>query len=453
MTRTLRSWCGTLLLLTGLTAVSACREVSAPTLGPPYLAIVALIDGPSDALKGTKVTYRIRELSGTVGFDSTVSVAVSDTIILSVVPASYVAELTGVPAICNIRDGTTQGIQVPENSNTSLIRYNLRCRAPLQVTVAADGFAVDSELVYRLTPASGPAITGILHLKRPAKPNPITADSSLADTLVFAQLPNGPSRFELGAVAANCATINSGGEDRSFDADSVGGVRLDFRIACSEEPNRPSIVSVRGSYHDGAGAMVLVATDPNRDLERYTWDLTDCRRKSLLTGGYRLRRGVSVERTAGQDTVTIVAGYEVGLPDATLTGKCFAVWVADERGNTSLVREVPLGGIGGSAPVATAFNARFNGTRTLATTLIAQDADNDYVGFFGAVRLRDGTLFSTDGQPDIGFYNRVGYLGQVVPDVPLLTPPLTYENFFAVILYLVDAAGNFVRLEDGDLFQ
>jgi hypothetical protein len=37
--------------------------------------------------------------------------------------------------------------------------------------------------------------------------------------------------------------------------------------------------------------------------------------------------------------------------------------------------------------------------------------------------------------------------------VPLGNGSITFDNFYAVILDLFDAQGNFTRIEDADLFQ
>ena len=80
------------------------------------------------------------------------------------------------------------------------------------------------------------------------------------------------------------------------------------------------------------------------------------------------------------------------------------------------------------------------------------DPDGDFAGVFVAARLRDGILSPPDGQPDIGIYNVAGYLVPNLPDLPL-TSRIQYGDVLAIIVYLVDAAGNFTRLEDSDVFR
>ena len=62
--------------------------------------------------------------------------------------------------------------------------------------------------------------------------------------------------------------------------------------------------------------------------------------------------------------------------------------------------EEPIGDESGPGPVPMAFNARFATTLSLTTTL--EVIEPDYAGFFGAATLRDGTLFTPDGKPDVG---------------------------------------------------
>ncbi|MGH7702745.1 MAG: hypothetical protein ACREMO_06600 [Gemmatimonadales bacterium] len=182
-------------------------------------------------------------------------------------------------------------------------------------------------------------------------------------------------------------------------------------------------------------------------MERYFWGLTDCQGTSILPNGGRLRRGLSADRTAGEDTVTVLGAIEVGLPDADLQGRCTALRVVDEPGNTTPVREEPIGGEGGRPPMASTFFTTFIGTTALRTTLTASDPDGDLVGVFAAARLRDGILGPPDGRDDIGVFNPSGYLDTNLPDIPLGSL-FQYYDVRAVIVYLIDARGNFVRIED-----
>jgi hypothetical protein len=417
--------------------VAACSEATGPRHGlPPYLAVVATVVAPSGKAAGARYTYRVRELSGTLGIDTMISIAPRDTLILAVPPASYLVELDSVPPQCKSREGP-QTVTVVAGTNTTLVRYFVLCQTQLTVAVLTDG-ANDGPYAYRLTTADGRGRMGLLHRE---------------DTLALDGLPAGLTTVDLAAVPANCILTNNGGARHTVVLDSAGGVRLDFLVRCSDPAHRPSVVFAHATYHDGATGLVFRATDPDRDIDRYVWDLTDCHRNSLLArGGGSTRGGLRGGRTANQDTMTVVTAFEAALPPST-GDQCVSLWVADSYGYASPVVETPLIPLRrGSAPVAAQFNAYFFGTQAMGIDLAARDSDGDLVGVFVAARLRDGTLGQPDGVPDLAYANTAGYLGVSAPPVPL-TSTITYDKVLALIVYLIDAQGNFTRLEDDDLFQ
>jgi len=236
-------------------------------------------------------------------------------------------------------------------------------------------------------------------------------------------------------------------------SDSLGGAAHEFRVICSDPAARPRLLSVHASYHDGAAGLLFRLTDPTGDPDRYFFNVTDCNRRGLLGTGPRFRRGLDTGPTAGRDTVTAMATFELGLPDDSLRGKCALLYVADYDGNLSVLTETPLEAGRGRAPVVTSLNARFNGTQSLFAQVTATDADNDLFGVFGAAILRDGTIGAPDNHSDIGAYNGIGYPGVALPSLSLGTGGLGYESFLGVIVYVFDLAGNFTRVEDDDLFQ
>jgi hypothetical protein len=409
-------------------SLTACSEAAGPTFGPPpYLAVVATVVAPSGAAAGTRYTYHVRELSGTLGIDTTISVAPRDTMILSVPPASYEVDLGDVPAQCKSREGA-QFVSIVEGTNTTLLRYFVLCQTQLTVSVLTDG-ANPGPYVYRLATADGRERIGLLDRD---------------DTLALDGLPAGPTTVDVGAVPANCILTNNGGARQTVTLDSAGGAQLDFTIRCSDPAHRPQVLFARATYHDGVTGLVFRATDPDRDIDRYVWDLTDCHRNTLLpTGGGSTRGGLRGGRTANQDTITVLTTFEVPLPPSTGEDRCVALWVADSYGYASPVIETPLApSRGGSPPVAVQFDAYFVGTEAVLMDLATFDADRDFVGAFVAARLRDGSLV---------YANTAGYLGMAVPPVPLTT--ITYDKVHSIIVYLLDAQGNFTRLEDDNLFQ
>jgi hypothetical protein len=271
------------------------------------------------------------------------------------------------------------------------------------------------------------------------------------DTLRLDGLAPGDYTLQLDHVAPNCVVTSDGGATQHAVVSDSVSVLMDFRIVCSDEARRPRILSFASSYHDGTSGFMFRAADPDHDIERYAWDITDCQGKSVLPQGGRLRRGLTQDRTAGQDTITVFGAIELGIPDADLQGRCTSLRVADEAGNTTPVVEEPIGNESGTGPTPTAFNARFLNTASLETTL--EVSDPAYAGVFAAALLRDGTLDAPDGQLDIGVFNTVGYLGTVLPTVPLGGGAPQYFDYYSVILYLFNQDGNFTRIEDDDLFH
>lgn len=423
---------GLLLLLLALTS---CRAPTAAQLS--YLAILPTILAPEASVAGTHYRYRVHELSGKLPLDTLVVVAPTDTVILPVRPATYVVELDGVPAQCRIRDGGERVVLIGEGTNTTAVRYFVLCQSQLVISVFTDGATANLAFVYHVAAANGAQHVGLLHP---------------TDTLELEGLVPGATTIDLASVPPQCAVTSDGGPQRVVQLDSAGGVEVDFRVRCADPAHRPHVQSLRASYHDGVAGFVFKAADPDRDIERYVWDLTDCRRTSLLPTGASTRGGLSSGRTANHDTITVLATFDVGKADSLMRGRCAALWIMDTQGNPSEVIEVPLGGVG-RAPSANFFNAHFQGTELLRTELVAGDPDGDFVGVFVQVLLRDGTTGLPDGEPDVAYFNTVGYLGSAIPDVPLGSGRLTYDAFYAVIVYLLDAQGNFTRLVDNDLFR
>ncbi|MEO8138231.1 MAG: hypothetical protein ABI742_01235 [Gemmatimonadota bacterium] len=422
------------LVLTVLLALAGCNDPTAPTQ-PPYIAVVAVITAAPGTDVGAQYSYRIEEISGTLKIDKTFHVSPTDTVIMPVKPATYRITLTGLPPQCQVQDGNEIYLLVPPGSNTAIWRYLISCESQLTVTTGTDGFAADNGFIYHVT-GPGSDRTGIL-----------TGN----DTLRMDGLAPGDYDVSLAHVASNCVVTNDGGTRLHFALDGKGGSKADFRIVCSDEAHRPSLLSFASSYHDGTSGFLIRATDPDHDIERYAWDITDCHGKSVLTGGGRLRRGLSQDRSAGQDTITVFGAIELGLPDASVQGHCTSIRVADEFGNTTPVVEELIGNETGPGPLPAYFNAQFSTTASLSTQLTMTDPA--FAGVFAAALLRDGILFPPDGNPDLGVFNTEGYTDVLLPTVPLGGNQPQYYDYYSVILYLFDSTGNFTRVEDNDLFH
>ena len=426
-----------LLWLLGALLLSGCREAAAPQVS--YLAIIPTILAPQSSVAGTRYHYRVRELSGEIPIDTVVTTAPTDTVILPLPPATYAVALDGVPPQCRVRETGERYVLIAANTNTTALRYFIVCQTQLVITVATDGPPNSGgSYVYRIATADGRERIGLVHT---------------ADTLAFEGLALGPATIDLAAVPARCVVVSNGGNERTVQLDSAGGLEVAFLVRCGDPIHRPRVLSFKATYHDGIAGVVFSGTDPDRDLERYTWDLTDCHRTSL-TGASSTRGGLSDQgsRTYNRDTVTVVTVFDIGLPDSSVSGKCAALWLTDTQGNPSEIIEVPLGDAG-QPPIASFFNAHLIGVDVLRTELTTSDPDGDFVGTYMQLRLRDGMVRPPDGQPDIAYRGSLGYLGSEIPDLLLGTGVLTYDNIYAVIVYIFDAQGNFTRLEDTDLFH
>lgn len=407
---------------------------------PTYLAIVNKILAPAGVPPTGTYRYRIAELSGTLHIDTTLTGAPTDTVIVILPPATYEVTISDVPPVCGVRQ-PVQYVQIPPRSNTSIIRYAIDCDAALTIETSTDGFDVDPEFLYRLTAPDGTERLGSVRSN---------------DTLRVSGVGAGEYDFQLIGIAEHCVVTSDGGARRRLTVREQGGAQLLFRVVCSRVAERPRLLALRGSYAGGVSAFTLRAVDPDRDIERYYWDLTDCRANSVLPKGGRLRRNLLNERTAYQDTVLIAAAFEVGVADSLLAGKCVAMRVMDQYGNSTPVIQAPLAPAVGRPPVIERFNASYIGTSHLRTTLAARDPDGDLVGTFVAARLRDGVLGPPDGAQDIGIFSSAGFLGTAIPDFRLGTPNdrfPRYDDYYGLIVYVIDAAGNFVRQEDSDLFR
>lgn len=422
----------------GVILFAACTSDPTAPQQPPYIAIVSIFTSDGNVDLGDDYTYRVTEISGTTGFDRIIHASPTDTIIVPVDPATYLVTLTGVPPYCRLPGNGSSDyyILVPEGSNTSIIRYQISCASPFTITTGTDGSQPDDAYVYQLRGPGGER-NGII---------------SGNDTLRFDDLEPGTWDVNLVHVADNCVVTSArGARPRLVVADTGAGTRVDFRILCADPAQRPKLVSFASSYHDGTSAFMIRATDPQGDIERYAWDITDCQGRSVLPAGGRLRRGLLASLATPGDTITIYGAIEPGLPDSVFgPGRCTSIRVADQYDNSTPIYEDPIGGET-PGPAGVAINARFLNTSSLETRVTA--GASAVQGFFAAARLRDGVLFPPDGAPDLGVFNPLGYNDVLIPTVPLGGGRPQYYDYYAVIVYLFDRAGNFIRLEDDDLFN
>jgi hypothetical protein len=420
-----------------LSALLGCSDSVGPP-GPPYLAIVTQVSRLPGAVAPETLTYRVWELSGTLGFDRTVRVAAGDTIILSVPPATFVVDLEDVPASCFIREGPQRGLTLSRDDNTGLVRYAVQCRSLLDVQIAADGYDVDTDYLLRVRSAAGFervfAVGG-------------------SDTISVNDVPPDTYEVELGGVAENCVVTNLDGARQLMVVDSAGGAVVDFRIRCSVATQRPEILSFIAGNSGGVGVFAVTVTDASRDIDGYEWDLTDCQGRSVLPDRRRRsRRNVRAGRAALGDTVTIVGVFDLEVSPDVFTNRCQAIRVFDFQGNTSEFVVQRMMRPSGSAPRIAGFNSLLIGTAFVQTAMVVTDADGDIVGHFVSVLLRDGTLNTANGQPDVGVLDPAGFLGTEVR--PIYTSArIPWDAIYVVTVWVIDAGGNVVRVDDSDVFR
>jgi hypothetical protein len=402
--------------------------------------VVVLVDAPDEVTVRGPYRFRVRELSGTIKRDTTFFATPRDTIIMSVEPATYVVEIDEVPGACGVRQGNIQYVEVPPRTNTSLARFLLTCRNALTLTVLSDGNQPDSAYVYTVS-GPGPLRTGTL------APN---------DTLLLDNVQPGTYVVALRHVAENCLVLSEGGDNVPVTLTERGGATHHFRVTCSEPSKRPRIAEVRSTYDRGAVGLLLRVVDPDRDVERFSWDITDCNRKSVLPGGWRRRGGFAGwENVTNRDTAIVVSGFDVPLTNEQLQGKCQAVYVGDERGNVSEIVETPLlPRTVARSPTPVRFNGTYIGTVALRVDLEAQDPNGDLIGAFLSYGLRDGVvILPPDGEPDRVILQPAGIIGTTFPDLPFNIGYGQWSDYLSVTVYLVDREGNVTRLEDPNLFQ
>lgn len=408
---------------------------------PPYLAVVVLVDALNSETAQGPYTFRVRELSGVLQVDTTFRATARDTSYFSVEPAEYHIDISGIPATCGVRGGSRAYANVMPNTNTTLVRFYLACRNALTLTTMTFGSNPDSSYAYLLTGPDGLTRTGEL---------------AGNDTILVDDLSKGTWDVELRLVKDNCVVTSDGGERFSAELSDKGGATHRFIARCSDIPRRPRVLAFRGSYQKGAVGFFAEIVDTERDIDNYTYNITDCRGRSVLPNKgyylYALRGQVNVSYA---DTAHIVGGFDVNIPVSELRNLCQSLWVGDGLGNTTPIIEIPLVPRSASAsPVATRFNAVINGTSSLAVDLAVSDPDGDYVGCFVTYVLRDGIVtVPLDGDFDWLVFLPAGIIGNTVPTIPLNIGYGTWSDYYGARVYLLDRAGNLTRLEDMILVQ
>lgn len=419
-----------------LPLLASCDDASAPP-GPPYLAIVTNLYTVGNASAPDTLTYEIRDL-GTGDVRRRVHAGPSDTVIISVAPAAYEVAVEGLPTRCLIADGAARPIVLTDQTITGVIRYSIQCRGVISVGVVTSGANADIGYVFLARRSDGEQFTGLV---------------DATDTTTIDDAGPGDYEVRLGGVASNCVIVSPGERVQHVTVGETGGVIVSFRVNCSDLAHRPQLLSLVSGFDLGASIFSFRVWDPDADLDGYSWDLTDCEGTSVLPDQRkRIRRGLTSGRGQLSDTLTVVGGYEVALAPRDVIGRCTEIRVFDVHGNSSEIMTHRIGTATGFAPSVRFFNSVLEGQARINSLLLASDPEDDIVGHFIMIQLRDGTFGEPNGIPDLGTMDPAGYLGLDVPSIPL-TGRIRWDDVLVVIAYVIDSKGNAVRAQDADIFR
>jgi hypothetical protein len=421
---------------------TSCATDNLVAIGPqpPYLAVVAIVDAPDAVIARGPYRFHVTEESGVLKVDTTFFASAKDTSIFPVKPATYRVDISDIPPSCAIPRGATETATILGGTNTTVVRFFVECKNALTLITTSYGNFQDTTFAFVIEKADSVVQTGEL---------------SANDTVLVDNLKPGAYGVQLRLVAPNCVVTSDGGERGVVSISDKGGATHNFVIRCSDEKHRPNVVSFAGSYDGDGVGFALRIVDPDRDVGSYTWTITDCRRHSLLPfGGYLIDGLTGAQNITFVDTAVVVGGFDIGLTPQQKQSSCQSIWATDGLGNTTPVIEIPLvARNAANAPAARVFNARLNGTSALQVALDVADPSNDFVGAFTTYLLRDGTVSTIDGKPDLLVYAPAGFAGSIIDEIPIGVGLGNWNDYLGVRLFLVDRAGNVTRLEDMDLLR
>jgi hypothetical protein len=343
-----------------------------------------------------------------------------------------VISLDSVPPSCNARVGLSQSARISLPGNTSITRFNLECNAPLVVITEADGVAVDSSFIWT---ASGPDFHQVGAL------GPL-------DTVHLEARLAGQYSVQLSHVAPHCTVLSNGWANRTVTVVPPTVTTVHYRIRCSHPSNQPRVLQLSSSITNGISGFYAEVFEPDRDIARYGWTVTDCYGNVLNVNGGRFLDRLEWHRTGRMDTVRIVGAFDIPPGADSLRQACTALRFEDLAGNSSAWMEERHGNESGSPPVVTGFNVVIIGSQ-LHTSLLASDPDRDLAGAAFTLYYPDGARGNRDGRPDVLFYSVVGYLlpFQIPPiDTRLVDP----DRLLFIAADVIDRAGNRTRVIDSD---
>jgi hypothetical protein len=235
-----------------------------------------------------------------------------------------------------------------------------------------------------------------------------------------------------------------------------GGTEITVRVHCADASRAPIVQAVEASTTDGTVGVYVRAVDPDRNLDRYFWNVTDCKGRTLLRFGERTRTGLLNAFGQSPDTTVLTFAFEPTELDAgALANACVAVRLMDRDGNSTPIFERPLRAPDATrAPRIRSFDARFLTTAQLDARLEVEDPDGDYAGNFLSFLYLDGTINGRfDGVPDLGILNATGQVGTVFPIFPMGGGRPTFDRYLEVRVAVLDRRGNLAVARDRNFFE
>lgn len=437
------------ILLLAALGVGGCEKnlvgTDASTNG--FLAVVTQLLAQPGVSPQAPWTFRLTEVSGTLGIDEIRPITPGDTLLINLPPASYTIRVSGLPTECFSRSGTAIRAVIFEPKTTTLVRWNFECAPLLTIRTGTDGYQRDEEYVYRVLDPD----------EREVRLAVVGAN----DTVVVDGIDPGTYTVELGNVAPNCALTNDGGRRQAFEVGRSFSRVAFFRVTCSDPAFGPRLLHLAGSYNDTTAVAYFEVFDPGSsvtgvpDVDRFEMDITDCNQTSLLAVPRPRFQGLRVQgsRVLGADTARIIYAFPLKATRPSTGPRCIGVRVMDFEGNTTQFVERRLGSALGLPPERGDLALRVIRPQdpTFRFDGRAVDVDGDLVGTFLTFTVEDGTIGAKNGLDETWILNAHGFLGPVIPDLRLAQMPFPLERLLYVTILMVDRAGNVTELRIDDI--
>lgn len=442
--RRVRAWAARLVAVCGGGALAGCTLGSEPIdNAPPFIVVIPRVTAVPGAVL-PPVTYRLRQLSEPGTRTTMVVAGARDTVRFGRLElGTYLIEAIGFPDRCTVQDeGARQTAIVFDNNTTSIVRLSVSCVPALVVNTSVEGEVPRDSVTLLLQAPDGQVTTRRL--------------ASMTTRAIFDDVPAGEYRVGFLLLPPNCHSLAPGGARRvPVDVPRVAGTTLTLAYQCAPTASSPRLLTMAASRREGIAGFIVRAVDPNRNLDRLAFSLTDCAGRHLLAGGERIRTGFLRDNGVSDDTSQATVAVPIPASADSLGRICVGARVLDRDGNSSaIVERELLEADPARAPRATEMNAVFTSRFAMSVTLAVADPQGDYAGAFGLLVLRDGTLNGQfDGQPDIASWNGLGFPGTQLPVLPIGNGRPDLEAYVEMVLVLIDRTGQIAVVRDRSLLQ